>query len=74
MTRDKTHMNSVVRWAKFVKENPTKWQKDHADFINSVYEKAYNAIEKIKLTKNGKEKLKKIYNIKNEKGYPDLFS
>ncbi len=72
--RDKTHNDFIERWAKFVKENPTKWQKEHTKFINSQFQMAYDFIERLKKTKNGKEKIKKIYKIGNEKGYPKIFS
>ncbi len=70
--RDTTHMEHVERWAKFVKENPTKWQKPHSDFINSQYDLALNAIQRILKMPNGKEKIKKIYKINNLKGYSFL--
>jgi len=72
MKRDKTHMQSIERWAKFVRDNPNKWQKIHAQFINSQYDFAYNAITRILKMPNGKEKIKKLYNIDNVEGYPSL--
>jgi hypothetical protein len=71
--RDKTHLQSVERWADYVKKNP-KWKKHHKEFIDAQFKKAYYIIKKIANSKNGGEKLKQIYNIKNEKGYPKLFS
>ena len=71
--RDKTHMQSVERWAVYVKENPG-WKKIHTEFIDSQFEKAYSAIERILKTPNGREKIRKIYGIKNAKGYPSIFN
>jgi len=70
--RDKTHMEQVKRWANYVRNNPD-WKKIHTEFINAQFEKAYQAIEKISKMPNGKEKIKKLYGIKNEKGYPSIF-
>lgn len=67
---DKTHMDSVERWANYVKNNPD-WKKIYTEFIDAKFEKAYAAIERILKTPNGK--IKKIYNTKNEKAYPKIF-
>ncbi len=72
MKRDKTHMESVERWAEYVRNNQD-WRKHHNDFINAQYEMAYRAIEKIAKTLNGREKIKKLYGIQNELGYPRIF-
>ena len=64
--RDKTHMDQVERWAHFVKEHPTEWKAIHTEFINAVYEKAYDSIEKIRRQPDGKNKIIKIFNIKNK--------
>ena len=69
--RDKTHDESVERWAEHIKKNPD-WKKIHSQFINSQFEKAYSAIKKLSQSKEGREKIKKLYNIKNEKGYLNL--
>ena len=70
--RNATHMQSVEAWAKYIKSN-NDWKKIHTQFINSQFEKAYSAIDRILKTPNGKEKIKKLYNIKNVKGYPSIF-
>ena len=58
--RDKTHMEHVERWARFVRDNPTKWKASHTAFINAVYEKAAEARERIAKLPDGKEKLAKL--------------
>ena len=64
--RDKTHMESVDRWANYVKNN-SGWKKMHTAFINAQFEMALRAIEKIRKQPGGKEKLMKLYKITNEK-------
>ncbi|MBS3174737.1 hypothetical protein J4440_02555 [Candidatus Woesearchaeota archaeon] len=49
------------------------WKEVHTEFINSQFEKAYNFIEELLKEENGEEKIAKIYDIKNLKGYPELF-
>ena len=63
-------MESVERWAKKVKEG--NWKEEHTEFINSQFQKAENIIKKLSKTKDGCEKIIKLYNIKNIKGYPKL--
>jgi len=57
----------ITRWAQYVKENPTKWKKQHTRFINSIFEKHYSWEEKMLAKPNGKEILAKLYGIKNKK-------
>lgn len=70
--RDKSHMDHVERWAKYVRSNPA-WRSYHTKFINAQFENAYDAIDRILMTKNGKKKIQKMYNIQNLKGYPKIF-
>ena len=68
--RDRTrHLEHIDRWAKFVKENPTKWRKIHTEFINSLFNNHYSFRERILKTPKGKEKLAKAHGIKNKEGY-----
>ena len=61
------HQQQVERWAHFVKENPTKWKKIHAEFINALFEKHESFRNRLLQTPNGKEKLQQLYGIKNKK-------
>jgi len=70
--RDISHIQSIERWTEYMKKNP-EWKKHHTEFIDAQFEKAYKIIKKILKSEEGKEKIKKIYNIENEKGYPKLF-
>ena len=68
------HNDFIERWAKFMKENPDKWKKIHTEFIDAQFEKANNVIKELSKTKQGREKIIKVYNIKNINGYKDLLS
>lgn len=70
--RDKTHMESVERWAEFMQKNPDKWKAIHTDFIDSQFQKHKDFLKKLKKTKGGKEKIIQLYRIKNLKGYKKL--
>jgi len=65
----KDHLEQIERWAHFVRDNPAKWKKIHTKFINSLFKKHYSFRERLLQTANGKEKLQKLYNIKNINGY-----
>jgi len=71
--RDITHIESVKRWAEFIKTH-RNWKKIHSEFIDSQFNNAYRVIGELLKQPNGKEKIKKLYDIKNEAGYPSLFS
>ena len=55
----------IERWAKYVKDNPDSWKKVHTEFINSQFEKHQAFVKRLLKTKGGKDKLIRIYNIKN---------
>lgn len=63
-------IEAMERWARKVKEG--NWKEIHTEFINSQFEKSERFINKLSQTKNGCEKIIKLYNIKNIKGYPKL--
>jgi len=66
MKRDKTHMESVERWAQYVLTHPD-WKKQHTQFINSQYEMAYKFMDRLKATPEGREKAKKILDMRRSK-------
>ena len=63
-------LEAVERWARKVKEG--NWKEEHTEFINSQFEKAEEVITRLSETKKGCEKIVKLYNIKNIKGYSTL--
>ena len=58
----KGHMEQVERWARFVKANPTKWKKIHTEFINSIFAKNKEVMERLRATPGGEEKIRRLYN------------
>lgn len=65
-------MESVEKWAFYVKNNPKKWKKMHTEFINSQFKKSEDFIKKLLKQKDGIKKILELYNIKNIGGYPGL--
>ena len=61
--RDKTHMESVERWARYVRENPDRWKSKVKPIIDSQIIKSRSFYKKLLKTEGGKEKLKKLRNI-----------
>jgi len=73
LNRDQTHIDFIKRWAREIKEDKKgNWRNSHADFINSQYDLTYSFIKRLKKQEGGLERIKKIYNIKNENGYKKL--
>jgi len=70
--RDKTHMEFVDKWAEFVKNNPDKWRKIHAEFINAQIQMNKQFLERLKKTPDGRVKIIDLYQIKNLEGYKKL--
>jgi hypothetical protein len=62
-------MKYVEEWARHVKKNPTKWKKIHTQFINAIFDKQKQFHDRMLKQPGGKEKLARIYNIKNREGY-----
>ena len=65
-------MESVENWEKKVKENKIDWKAIHTEFINSQFQKSEEFIKRLSKEKNGVDKIIKLYNIKNIKGYSSL--
>lgn len=64
-----THLDQIERWARFVRDNPQSWKKIHSEFVNALFDKHLQFRERLRETSTGKEKLVKLYNIKNREGY-----
>ena len=63
--RDKTHLEHIEKWGKFVRDNPNKWKKDHGEFIDAQIKKSWDFYDRLKKTPNGLEKIKKLRAIKH---------
>lgn len=59
--------NFVEFWANYIRENPSKWQKQLGEFLNAQIINSRNFHNKLLKTKGGSEKLIKLYNISNPK-------
>ena len=66
------HLEQIERWAHFVKNNPNKWEKEHTEFINALFEKHDQFRARLLKTPEGKKKMIELYNIKNKEGYDFL--
>ncbi len=67
-----SHQDQIERWAHFVRDHPTEWKKIHTEFINAIFQKHDEFIERLLKQPNGKQKIIELYNIKNLEGYPSL--
>jgi hypothetical protein len=73
--RDLTHMNQVERWARFVAEHKRKtWIRYVKPIIDSQFQINERFLKKLSNTKAGAEKIIRLYDIKNTKGYNKLLS
>lgn len=61
--RDKTHMESVEKWAHYVRENPD-WKQKHTAFIDAQFEKSRKFYERLSKTPAGEEKIAKLRSLK----------
>ncbi len=62
--RDKTHVEQIERWAKYVRENPDKWKPRFKGFIDSQIIMARRFYKKLAETEGGKEKIKLLRGLK----------
>jgi hypothetical protein len=69
--RDLSHNDAVERWARYVKEHPDGWKREHTAFIDAQFVKHEEAVKRIQASSNGREKLIELYRIKNLEGYKD---
>jgi hypothetical protein len=62
--RDKTHEDQIVRWAKYVRENPGKWKFKFKQFIDAQIIMSRRFYKKLGETKEGRKKIEKLRGIK----------
>ncbi|MEW6063457.1 MAG: hypothetical protein AB1571_03775 [Nanoarchaeota archaeon] len=62
----KEQLEQIERWANFIKSG-NEWKKIHTKFIDSQFEKHKLFIKRLLKQDGGKEKIIKLYNIKNLK-------
>ena len=59
-----SHQEQIERWAHFVREHPSEWKKIHTTFINALFDKHKQFLERLKKTPGGEEKMKELYGFK----------
>lgn len=64
MMRDKSHNEQIKRWAKYVKNNPD-WKQKFKPFLDSQIIMARRVYRKLAMTKEGKEKIKKLKDLRS---------
>lgn len=58
-----SHLEQIERWAHFVKENPTAWKRSHTLFINALFLKNKQFLERLRKTPQGEEKIRQLYRL-----------
>jgi len=53
-------MDSVERWALFVKNNPDKWKAIHTKFIDAQFEKSREFYKRLAQTEEGRKKIEQL--------------
>lgn len=61
--RDKTHIDELERWARYVKENPDKWKSKIKPFLDSQIIMSRRFYKNLAKTNQGIEKIKRLRNI-----------
>jgi len=61
MERDKTHMEQVERWARYVKNNPDKWKSKVKEFIDAQYIMSKRFYSKLAEMPGGREKIERLW-------------
>ena len=64
--RDKTHIDELERWARYVYDNPDKWKQKIKPFLDSQIKISQRAYKKILQMPNGNEKILRIRKVKIE--------
>ncbi len=62
--RDKSHIEQVERWARYVKDNPDKWKSKVKPLIDSQILMSRRFFENLAKTNGGKQKIEKLKNLK----------
>jgi hypothetical protein len=62
----------IDRWVRFMKEHPKGWKKVHSEFIDAQFDKSTKFMNRLALSKGGRDKIISAYHIKNVKGYARL--
>ncbi|MBI2445809.1 hypothetical protein HYV43_05460 [Candidatus Micrarchaeota archaeon] len=69
---DYQRLEQIDRWAHYVRDSKGAWKKDHSAFLNAQIQKANAFYERLAKTPGGKEKIIRIFGIKNLDAAPFL--
>ena len=61
--RDKTHTEQIERWAKYVKDNPSKWKEKLKLFLDAQIIMSRRFYSKLAATKDGRKKIEMLRNL-----------
>jgi hypothetical protein len=64
VVQEASGMEQVEKWAQFVKTHPGEWKDIHTDFMNAFIENMNAEVNGISAQPGGKEKFRKLRNIK----------
>lgn len=56
----------VEYWANYIRKNPDSWKEMHTRFVDGQILMANEALNKLRLTEEGKKKLIELRGIKNK--------
>jgi len=65
--RDKTHMESVERWARYVKDNPDKWKIRLKEFLDAQILMSRRFYKQLAETPGGKDKIERLRNERKQR-------
>ncbi|MFW5846985.1 MAG: hypothetical protein ACOCUU_02375 [Nanoarchaeota archaeon] len=63
--RNKTHAEQIERWARFVKNNPSKWKSKVKPLIDSQIIMSRRFFENLSKSPEGKKKAKRLLMLRN---------
>jgi len=67
MVRDKSHLEQIERWAKYVRENPSEWKKKLKPFLDGQIIMARRFYKKLSESAEGREKIKLLKKMRIER-------
>ena len=63
---EKSRLEQIERWAKFIRENPDKWRRQHTLFLNAQIICANEKYEKLKKMSNGEKIIEELRRLRNQ--------
>ncbi len=65
MNEREGHQEQIIRWANFVRDNPSAWKKPHTEFINALFQKQEEFRERLLQTPGGEAKWQRLIDARN---------